>query len=541
MTHAHTSGEGKRNTKRHAGLSRPSNADTHETPKPSESATHTGPQQHHSYTSSAALTPAHIDLTDHAHAACEGNRNTQRHVDPARPSDADTHETPKPSASATHTGPQQHHSNTSSAALTPAHIDLTAQHAVANSVGTSPRSSQPPPPTAAINTPATRGNNSLNRHSSLALAPITLAQPVNLQGTANALLGHMMATTVNDTRATARHVHEQHASTHQPTRTSSSALPALTPPQEHVFLRNHDPKVNVDAWRPDERSTSYPTLPDHVGPVRRLHASRFGACRACRSRFNVGDPQFGHSSPHTTDGPVILWNWYHPGCWWDRPTPTPCPSSRRRLVQELMAARWDTTTTPLSTTICATFPDGIDPRFHVRSVTFPNGNDGWGLFAARDFARGEYIAIYAGQTITEEERQRRRLAGGGDHIMEIGGGLIDGSVGGNGAELINTALHRPGVRDNAAFSATTGSIKALRDIPRGTEICMKYSSSYWAGHRAMERLARRRAGTTAMPTTSAGTRDAARPPPPPPGGGGEGPPPGGPGFLNTPSGGPPTT
>ena len=67
--------------------------------------------------------------------------------------------------------------------------------------------------------------------------------------------------------------------------------------------------------------------------------------------------------------------------------------------------------------------------------------------------------------------------------------LIDGSVGGNGAELINTALRRPGVRDNAASSATTGSIKALCNIPRDTEICMKYSSSYWSGHRAMERQA----------------------------------------------------
>ena len=60
--------------------------------------------------------------------------------------------------------------------------------------------------------------------------------------------------------------------------------------------------------------------------------------------------------------------------------------------------------------------------------------------------------------------------------MEVAGVLIDGAVGGNGAELINSALHRRGLHENAKISTTTGSVKALRDIAAGQEIhvCMHY-------------------------------------------------------------------
>ena len=71
--------------------------------------------------------------------------------------------------------------------------------------------------------------------------------------------------------------------------------------------------------------------------------------------------------------------------------------------------------------------------------------------------------------------------------MEVAGVLIDGAVGGNGAELINSAHNRRGMHENAKFSPTTGSVKALRDIDVGQEICMSYFSGYWAGVRAMDR------------------------------------------------------
>ena len=99
--------------------------------------------------------------------------------------------------------------------------------------------------------------------------------------------------------------------------------------------------------------------------------------------------------------------------------------------------------------------------------------------------------------------------------MEVAGVLIDGAVGGNGAELINSALHRKGVHENAKFSTTTGSVKVLRDIAAGQEICMNYYGGYWSGVRAMHR---RQAGKLADAGRAGNGPGSGPRPPPPPGG-----------------------
>ena len=204
-----------------------------------------------------------------------------------------------------------------------------------------------------------------------------------------------------------------------------------------------------------------------------------------------------------------------------------------RSLSEIKTAQWLTTISPHLTTIQATFPDGaVDIRFYVQPVTFPGGSKGSGLFAARKFRKNEFLTIYIGQPIDREEHYRRRLAGAGDHVMEIPGVLTDGAVGGSGSELINSALHRRGIHENAKFSPTTGSVKALRDIDVGQEICMSYFSGYWAGVRAMDR--RRASELADAGTAGNGTGSGPRPPPPASGGEEVGSHSGGHVFLNTP-------
>ena len=88
------------------------------------------------------------------------------------------------------------------------------------------------------------------------------------------------------------------------------------------------------------------------------------------------------------------------------------------------------------------------------------------------------------------------------------------------------------MHENAKFSTTTGSVKALRDIVAGQEICMRYYGGYWSGVRAMHR---RQAGELAAAGRAGnGTGGGPRPPPPAPGGGEVGAHSGGHVFLNTP-------
>ena len=256
------------------------------------------------------------------------------------------------------------------------------------------------------------------------------------------------------------------------------------------------PHSTSPASAPTRRDTTLPPAagagankrrPGQTSTCDRERAHSAGATRTSspapqRDQHDPVERNPAHTSAESLGHPYREWT-LEPT--WDAPVNV---TSAQRRVHELEGAQWHTTTSPRGATIHATFPDGtFDTRFHVKTVTFPGGKNGSGLFAARDFRKGEYLTVYAGEPIDRNEHYRRRLAGVGDHVMEIAGALIDGAVGGNGAELINSALHRKGMHENAKFSTTTGSVKALRDIAAGQEICMSYYGGYWSGVRAMHR------------------------------------------------------
>ena len=113
---------------------------------------------------------------------------------------------------------------------------------------------------------------------------------------------------------------------------------------------------------------------------------------------------------------------------------------------------------------------------------------GRGLFAARDYAKGEYMTVYMGKDMggvstTEGVAAQETLAAirRADHVMGIAGRLVDGREGISGAQYINTAKGVKGRNDNARFSPTTGSIvvTAAGGIKTGTEILMSYGQTYW--------------------------------------------------------------
>ena len=115
-------------------------------------------------------------------------------------------------------------------------------------------------------------------------------------------------------------------------------------------------------------------------------------------------------------------------------------------------------------------------RFHIRTEGAVAGR---GLFAARDYAKGEHVAVYMGVDMgksgTPESRAaQERLAAvkRADHVMEIAGRLVDGRHGISGAQYINTAKGVTGRADNAHFAKPTGSVRATaaKGIAAGTEI-----------------------------------------------------------------------
>ena len=129
---------------------------------------------------------------------------------------------------------------------------------------------------------------------------------------------------------------------------------------------------------------------------------------------------------------------------------------------------------------------GWATRFHIRKDGAVAGR---GLFAARDYAKGEYMTVYMGRdmggvnTPVEGIAAQEKLAAirRADHVMGIAGRLVDGRKGISGAQYINTAKGMKGRTDNARFSATTGSIVVTANggIKAGTEILMSYGQAYW--------------------------------------------------------------
>ena len=113
---------------------------------------------------------------------------------------------------------------------------------------------------------------------------------------------------------------------------------------------------------------------------------------------------------------------------------------------------------------------------------------GWGLFAARRFNNKEYVALYAGKDLgpageprTLERQAKLQQQGMADHVMEIGGRIIDGKQSETGAQYMNSAKGVAGQNENVTFSSTTGAMKviATKGIEVGEEMFQSYGGGYW--------------------------------------------------------------
>ena len=173
----------------------------------------------------------------------------------------------------------------------------------------------------------------------------------------------------------------------------------------------------------------------------------------------------------------------------------------------------------------------------------PDGDAGWGLYAAIDFKPGQSMLTYLGTDVgpdnipitSDRILQELQCRGRERHVMSLrvkgqkGKRLIDGYDEICGAQYINASRGIRGLDDNARFG-DTGTIevkqgkevrggkvvKTGKIIHRGTEICMAYGPDYWRGVRAThdptrQERTRQRAQTTESTnaTTLAGTTEVA--------------------------------
>jgi SET domain-containing protein len=98
--------------------------------------------------------------------------------------------------------------------------------------------------------------------------------------------------------------------------------------------------------------------------------------------------------------------------------------------------------------------------------------NGKGCFATRNFRHHERVAEFAGEKITFEEAERRRLEPWRKSICDVDlQWSIDGSNGGNGTEYINHSCD-----PNCYVVVLQGRIflHATRDIVAGDELTTKY-------------------------------------------------------------------
>jgi SET domain-containing protein len=102
--------------------------------------------------------------------------------------------------------------------------------------------------------------------------------------------------------------------------------------------------------------------------------------------------------------------------------------------------------------------------------------DGLGCFAAKRFAKDEFIAEYTGERINHGEAMRRMRGQARTRITELAPDCyIDGSVGGNGTQYINHSCE-----PNADALIVDGriSIIPLQNIAPGEEITVDYLNSF---------------------------------------------------------------
>ena len=128
------------------------------------------------------------------------------------------------------------------------------------------------------------------------------------------------------------------------------------------------------------------------------------------------------------------------------------------------------------------------PWYYVRPAVelagLQSGDRGLGLFAARDFKKGDLIAVYEGQRISMEEQRTKVKAGGGHHTVKLSGGvLVDGE---NARLLAQCANTKRGIaaRHNAALKLSTKDrgvalLRAVCKIREGQQVLIPYGRGYF--------------------------------------------------------------
>lgn len=128
---------------------------------------------------------------------------------------------------------------------------------------------------------------------------------------------------------------------------------------------------------------------------------------------------------------------------------------------------------------------------------------GWGVFATRPFAKGEYLTFYDGPLITnKDELEKRNKNGDNSHMRSVvslrvvidgikGADVVESQKTGQGmGSCINDGRHR--FSPNVKFVSNQNDevyIKAIKPIAVGEEVFINYGQPYWTKVKQMERQA----------------------------------------------------
>eukprot|EP01055_Gregarina_sp_Pseudo9_P001101 Gregarina_sp_Pseudo_9__1100@NODE_1717_length_1371_cov_29_033033_g1591_i0_p1_GENE_NODE_1717_length_1371_cov_29_033033_g1591_i0NODE_1717_length_1371_cov_29_033033_g1591_i0_p1_ORF_typecomplete_len435_score63_22SET/PF00856_28/1_4e03SET/PF00856_28/6_6e15_NODE_1717_length_1371_cov_29_033033_g1591_i0311335 len=163
-------------------------------------------------------------------------------------------------------------------------------------------------------------------------------------------------------------------------------------------------------------------------------------------------------------------------------------ASRRRSGESLVTRTVDPSLGEERYRRVATLNYGVE----VRDSTIPSA--GRGLFASRDFKKGELVTEYVGEIITRDEARRRLRRGMFHYLGTLVTGMyeIDGikepQEGVGAASFINHA-RRPHANCVWAHAEDKRACfrrmfaKACRNVAAGEELFLDYGKTYWAHHK----------------------------------------------------------
>ena len=125
--------------------------------------------------------------------------------------------------------------------------------------------------------------------------------------------------------------------------------------------------------------------------------------------------------------------------------------------------------------------DVWEDRFSVRDSQLAAA--GRGLYAARDYRKGETLTYYGGKDLgrvgdagAERAREQAQTTDAGRYILDIKGRYVDGYNRNNPAHVANDA----GAEHSNATCEGGGRMVAIKGIREGSEIFWTYGQAYWA-------------------------------------------------------------